>query len=69
MIRGTFYTSQELQELLGEKRSTIFNRATRKGWKSPAPGLYWAEDWETYLVSRGINTVTVRTYHNPEGKA
>ena len=39
-ISGRFYTTKELQEMLGISRQGVNNLARRHGWDSPHPGLY-----------------------------
>ena len=39
-IEGRFYTSAELQKLLGVKKQRISNLAREQNWYSPIPGLY-----------------------------
>lgn len=57
-IHGTFWTSEELQKLLGVSKQRIYNLAQEYGWASPGPGLYRggaAEDNTTvdaYLFAR-----------------
>lgn len=49
-ITGKFWTSEELQKLLGVSKQRIYNLAQEYDWQSPAPGLYLggvAEDNQT----------------------
>jgi hypothetical protein len=39
-ITGKFWTSEELQKLLGVSKQRIYNLAQEYGWESPSPGLY-----------------------------
>lgn len=70
-IQGKFYTSKELQALLGVSRQRIRNLASEDGQDFLAlnPGLYCAEDVEDYLMARGIDPLKlpVRTYDHPDG--
>lgn len=52
-FKGRFYTTQELQKLLGGvTRQNIRQLAQRKKWGSPTPGVFYAEDVEGYLPLR-----------------
>lgn len=62
-ISGIFWTSEELQKLLGVSKQQIVNLASRYHWESPAPGLYRggvAEDSTTvdaYLFARNRKAI------------
>ena len=45
-IEGKFWTSQELQNLLGVSKQRIAGIARDHGWHSPRPGLYAGGVWE-----------------------
>lgn len=68
-IRGTLYTSQELQQILRVTRSRISNLGREQSWLDLTPGLYCSEDVEDYLLGRGIDPaqLPVRDYDHPEG--
>ena len=53
-ISGRFWTSKELQGLLGVKKQRIADLAREHDWESPsyAPGLYYADQVDEYLWSR-----------------
>lgn len=57
-IAGTFWTSEELQKLLGVSKQRVTNLARTYRWESPSPGLYRggvAEDStsvDAYLFAR-----------------
>lgn len=57
-ITGTFYTSEEIQQLLGVSRQRVSDLARTYQWEKPYPGLYLAgpaEDSTTvsaYLFAR-----------------
>lgn len=65
-IEGKFYTSQELQEILGVTKQRIANLFGESAIK---PGLYPAEVVEPHLRNKGIRpeTLPVRTHANPDG--
>jgi hypothetical protein len=56
-IRGTFYTSGELQKLLGVSKQRISNLSNEQNWASPHPGIYYAQSVEPYLMGRGIDPI------------
>lgn len=71
-IRGDFYTSRELQALLGGvTRQAIAKLANRHGWRQPVEnmGLYYAEEIEPYLLGRNIDpaALTIWDYEYPDG--
>ncbi len=68
-IEGKFYTSQELQEILGVKKQRISNIANLQSWTALQPGLYCAENVEAYLVGRNIDPkyLPIRTHSHPDG--
>jgi len=69
-IRGTFYTSEELQKLLGVTKQRISNLAKEQNWEAPHPGLYYAQSVEPYLMGRNIDPIRlpVRSWEAPEGE-
>lgn len=71
VIQGKLYTSQELQKYLDVSKQRISNIAARQGWKSPHPGLYWAQDVEPYLMGRNIDPIRlpVVSWEAPEGES
>lgn len=54
-IRGKFYTSKELQKLLGVSKQRISNLSNEQNWESPHPGIYYAQSVESYLMGRGVD--------------
>jgi hypothetical protein len=54
-IIGKFYSSEELQKLLGVSKQRIYNLARAQNWQGPQKGLYYAQSVEWYLMSRGID--------------
>ncbi len=68
-IEGKFYQHQELQELLDVSKQRISNLAVQQNWDGPQPGLFWADDVEPYLHSRGIDPakLPVKSYDFPDG--
>ena len=54
-IQGKFYSSKELQEILGVTRQRVHKISQYYEWQRLTYGLYWAEDVEPYLIRRGIN--------------
>ncbi len=68
-ILGKFYTSEELQKLLGVTKQRISNLA--KNWESPHPGLYYAQSVEPYLMGRNIDPIRLpaRSWEAPEGES
>lgn len=53
MISGRFYTSQELQTILGVSRQRVHNLAREQGWAAHKAGiLYHADDVTEYLRAR-----------------
>lgn len=69
-IRGTFYTSEELQKLLGVSKQRISNLAKSQNWQGPQKGLYCARSVEWYLMGRGIDPLTLKVqyWESPEGE-
>lgn len=67
-IRGTFYTSEELQKLLGVTKQRISNLSREQNWESPHPGLYYAQSVEPYLMGRDIDPIRlpVVSWESPE---
>lgn len=51
-ISGRFFTSKELQDLLGVSRQRIADLAREHGWEFPRPGLYYADQVDEYLWAR-----------------
>ena len=52
-IQGKFYTSRELQKLLGNVTPAAISRLRAEhGWTSPHRGLYDSEPVERYLYAR-----------------
>lgn len=68
-IIGKFYTSEELQKLLGVTKQRISNLAGAQSWASPHPGIYYAQSVEPYLMGRGIDPITLPaiSWEWPEG--
>jgi hypothetical protein len=68
-IQGKFYTSRDLQEILGVSRQRVYNLAKDNDWLALSPGLYCAEEVEDYLLYRDIDPMgfIIRTYYEPEG--
>lgn len=69
-IEGRLYTSAELQNILGVSKQRITNLSNEQDWLSPAPGLYYAEQVETYLMDyRKIDPITlpIRSWDFPDG--
>lgn len=69
-IRGTFYTSEELQNLLGVTKQRISNLANAQFWASPHPGIYYAQSVEPYLMGRNIDPMRlpVVSWEAPKGE-
>lgn len=49
---GTYWSTKELQDLLGVSRQRIHDLKYYWDWKSPAPGIYEDEDVQKYLRLR-----------------
>ncbi len=51
---GRFWTSKEIQDLLGVSKQRIADLAREHDWESPshAPGLYYADQVDEYLWAR-----------------
>lgn len=59
-IQGRFYSSEELQKLLGVSRQRVSNLAKAQNWNGPQKGLYYAQSVEWYLMGRGIDPLTLK---------
>lgn len=68
-IKGKFYSTQELEQILGISRQGVWNIAARHGWISLVAGIYCAEQVEPYLEGRNIypETLPIRDFDYPEG--
>jgi hypothetical protein len=55
MFEGQFFTSKEIGRLLGVSRQRVNNLSRQLAWASPAPGIYFVQDVEPYLIRRGID--------------
>lgn len=51
-ISGRFWTTQELQALLGVSKQGVHKLAQTHNWASPYRGLYHAADVDEYLWAR-----------------
>ncbi len=56
-FQGRFYTSEELQKLLGVTKQRISNLSATQNWESPHPGIYYAQSVESYLMGRNIDPI------------
>lgn len=56
-FQGRFYTSEELQKLLGVTKQRISNLSNEQNWESPHPGIYYAQSVEPYLMGRNIDPI------------
>jgi hypothetical protein len=68
-ISGKFYTSEELQTLLGVTKQRVSNLARQQNWAEARPGLYYSQPVESYLLGRAIDPVklAVTSWDYPEG--
>lgn len=68
-IKGRFYTSLELQDLLKVSKQRISSLGRQKNWIALSRGLYCAEDVEPYLLSRNIDPqhLPIYTHSHPDG--
>lgn len=51
-ITGRFWSTQEIQHLLGVSRQGVHKLAQLHNWASPHPGLFIAADVDEYLFAR-----------------
>jgi hypothetical protein len=68
-ISGRFYTSEELQTLLGVTKQRISNLSREQNWAEVRPGLYYSQSVEPYLMGRAIDPIklSVISWDYPEG--
>jgi hypothetical protein len=70
-LEGRFYTSQDLQEILGVSKQRVANIAAYYEWVQPVlnVGIYFAEEVESYLVGRNIDpaTLPIVDFEYPDG--
>jgi len=69
-FQGLFYTSKEIQKLLGVTKQRISNLSSEQNWESPHSGIYYAQSVEPYLMGRKIDPIklAVRSWETPEGE-